>query len=147
MTELPPNNLEQLLERLGSVETPECLEHRYALRRALLNSPRFERNRFRMVWTRLFTYTATFVAGGAVVAVLVVSVMTVELRGRESLVDSQESGVGSTKAIESDESFVSSDASEADDPGHVEFVSFTERPDLRHVLEFARPATDFAVAR
>lgn len=115
--------LEGLLDRLGPVDVPEDPAHRYALRRALLNSTLFERNRFRIVWTRVFTYTTSVVAGGAVVAVLVVNVLTVELeQNRRSPLVARPSTP-------------------------VEFVSFAERPEMLHVLEFASPSTQFAASR
>lgn len=116
--------LEQLLDRLEPTDVPEDPSHRYALRRALLNSTLFERNRFRIVWTRIFMCTTSMVAGGAVVAVLVVNVLTIELeQNRRSLAASPDRSVG------------------------VEFVSLTERPEMRQVLEFASPSVQFAASR
>lgn len=122
MNELMLAQLERLLER-AEPDVQEDPSHRYALRRALLNSTLFERNRFYVVWTRFFMYTTSVVAGGAVVAVFAVSVLTVELeqtRGSSSI---------SRQTVP------------------VEFISFTERPEVRHVLEFASPSMQFAASR
>ncbi len=135
MSEQTLQQLESLLGRMGSAETIEVdPAHCYALRRALLNSPRFERNRFRLVWTRLFVYTSTLVAGGAVAAVLVVNVLTVELTpsiAPSTVVSAQ----GPAQLAESKR------------PQSIEFVSFTDRPAVRQVLEFARPDVQLAEAR
>ncbi len=122
MNELMLAQLERLLER-AEPDVREDPSHRYALRRALLNSTLFERNRFYVVWTRFFMYTTSVVAGGAVVAVFAVSVLTVELEQARG----------------------SSPISRQTAP--VEFVSFTERPEVRHVLEFASPSMQFAASR
>lgn len=124
MSEQTLQQLESLLERMGSAEPPVDSAHCYALRRALLNSPRFERNRLRVVWTRMFVYTTTLVAGGAVAAVLVVGVLTVELvpsKPAASVVRGR--------------------------PSSLEFVSLADRSAVRHVLEFAQPNVQFAVSR
>ena len=124
MNELTLSQLEQLLERMEPAETPDVPEHRYALRRALLNSTLFERNRFYVVWTRFFLQTTSIVAGGAVIAVLVVNVLTVEIdqQARRSSVAGRA-------------------------PVPIEIVSFTEKPEVRHVLEFASPSIQFATSR
>ena len=65
-------NLEELLERLGSDEIPGDTHHRYALRRALLNSKYFEANLIRHKFYQWFTLGTSLLAGGAVVAVFIV---------------------------------------------------------------------------
>lgn len=139
--------LEELLRRMGSVEVSEDVAHKYALRRALLNSTRFERNRFQLVWMRFFTYTTTLVAGGAVVAVLVVSVMSFELRDTRgsfgSVVVTQQAVPAPLAAAQPRSSL---------DPAEprltpVQFASFEIRPEVRQVLEFAQPSISFAVSR
>ena len=152
--------LEELLRRMGSVEVREDASHRYALRRALLNSTRFERNRFRIVWMRLFTYTTTMVAGGAVVAVLVVSVMSFELTDMRR--SAAGSSVGSARAVPVElvdettrlpavigaQSGLSPEAQPfVSRPAVAQFASFELRPEVRHVLEFAQPSMNFAIAR
>ncbi len=127
-----------LLERMGSIEIQTDTRHQYALRRALLNSPRFERNRLRLVWTRFFVYTGTLVAGSAVAAVLVVNVLTVELAPSRSSGPS-----GSSAPL----SRASSQLVEAERPGTVRLSSFAQRPDVWQVLEFAKPDLQFAVSR
>lgn len=152
--------LEELLRRMGSVEVSEDVSHKYALRRALLNSTRFERNRFQIVWMRLFTVTTNLVAGGAVVAVLVVSVMSFEVRdGRGT---SAVGAVGSQQAIpvqlvEAQPRTLSISMDDSDGfneaepfasrPAAAQFASFEIRPEVRHVLEFAQPSINFAVSR
>lgn len=140
MNEQTLPQFERFLERAGSIEIVDDAAHRYALRRALLNSPRFEQHRFRIVWTRLFTYTTTLVAGGALMTVMVVSIMTVELRETASVaavsIPSED-----VEAIEVAEAVEASYA-----PVH--FASFEEQGnDMRQVLEFARPDVEFAVVR
>lgn len=76
MTQREPLNLEQLLECLGSNETPGDSHHRYALRRALLKSRCFEVNQITAKWLRLFTLTTSAVAGGAVAVAFVLVVQT-----------------------------------------------------------------------
>lgn len=137
MSEQTHTQLERLLQRMEPREVPDDAAHRYALRRALLNSSRFERNRVRIVWTRLFMYTTSLVAGGAVMAVFVVSIMTVELGERGPVAAS---GFGpQTTTIELVE--------EVDRTPRAEFASFTERPEVRQVLEFAKPQREFAISR
>jgi len=111
------------LERTQASDVPEDPSHRYALRRALLKSSFFERNRFRLVWTRFFMYTTSVVAGGAVVAILVVGVLTVELE------DGRRTSVVASQAAP------------------FEMVSFLDRPEVFQVLEFANPAVQFAASR
>ncbi len=65
-------NIEDLLERMGSQEHPGDPQHRYELRRQLLCSRFFEDCNRQSRWDRLFTYTAPLVAGGMMVGVLVV---------------------------------------------------------------------------
>ncbi len=140
--------LEELLRRMGSVEVAEDASHKYALRRALLNSTRFERNRFQLVWMRLFTVTTNLVVGGAVVTVLVVSVLSFEVRDERGI--SSVGAVGAQRTIpvqlvEAEprslpETFVSQ-------PAVAQFASFEIRPEVRHVLEFAQPSISFAVSR
>lgn len=153
--------LEELLQRMGSVEISEDVSHKYALRRALLNSTRFERNRFQLVWMRLFTYTTTLVAGGAVVAVLVVSVMSFELSDMRRTVPGSSAGTTARTVpvqlvdVETRPAQMATDRSglspEAESflsrPAAVQFASFELRPEVRHVLEFAQPSINFAVAR
>lgn len=122
MNELMLAQLERLLERAQPANVPDDPAHRYALRRALLNSTLFERNRFHIVLTRFFVYTTSVVAGGAVVAVFAVSILTVELEARKASVVRRVSAP-------------------------IELVSFTERPEVRHVLEFASPSMQFAASR
>ncbi len=153
--------LEELLQRMGSVEVAEDVAHKYALRRALLNSTRFERNRFRLVWMRFFTYSTTLVAGGAIVAVLVVSVMSFELpdmrhpgSGTSSVPAARTVPVrlvdvkSSQEQIAPERSGLSYEAEPfLSRPAPVQFASFELRPEVRHVLEFAQPSINFAVAR
>lgn len=137
MSEQTHVQLERLLQQMEPREVPDDAAHRYALRRALLNSSRFERNRVRVVWTRLFMYTTSLVAGGAVMAVFVVSVMTVEL-GEQGPVAA--SGFGpQVTTIEL--------AEDIDRTPRAEFASFAERPEVRQVLEFAKPQREFAISR
>gem|GEM_PF-2990640 len=70
----PLSQLEQLLETLGSQESPGDTQHRYALRRALLRSDVFAANRSAMKWFRVFTVTGSALAGGLVVTVMFISV-------------------------------------------------------------------------
>ncbi len=152
--------IEELLRRMGSVEVSEDASHRYALRRALLNSTRFERNKNRQVWMRLFTTTTNLVVGGAVVAVLVVSVMSFELRdGRGTTVvpfgGAQKSV--SVQLVEAQPPVVSVPQEDPEEPEAAEqfasrptiaqFASFEIRPEVRQVLEFAQPSVSFAVSR
>lgn len=154
--------LEELLQRMGSVEISEDVAHKYALRRALLNSTRFERNRFQLVWMRLFTYSTTLVAGGAVVAVLVVSVMSFELPDMRRSASGSAAGTVTrtvpvqlvdmetrTEQASTDRSGLSPEAEPfVSRPATVQFASFEIRPEFQHVLEFAeRPSINFAVAR
>ncbi|NBS41405.1 hypothetical protein EBS80_01985 [bacterium] len=120
---------------MGSSEPPVDSAHCYALRRALLNSPRFERNRLRVVWTRLFVYTGTLVAGGAVAAILVVNVLTVELAPSAS-----------TVAPSVVRGQIVPQLVEAERPSSIEFASYTDQ-NVRHALEFAKPDIQFAVSR
>lgn len=76
MTVREPLNLEQLLDRLGSNETPGDTNHRYALRRALLKSRSFEVNQLTAKWLRLFSLTTSAVAGGAVAVAFVMVIQT-----------------------------------------------------------------------
>jgi hypothetical protein len=77
MPPVQPIKLEELLERLGSKEAPIDCEHRYALRRALLNSPYFESHRQTQKWTRVFGYATSALAGGMAVMIVVVSLQVV----------------------------------------------------------------------
>ncbi|MEI6511321.1 MAG: hypothetical protein WCO25_04750 [Candidatus Uhrbacteria bacterium] len=153
--------LEELLRRMGSVEVTEDVTHKYALRRALLNSTRFERNRFRLVWMRFFTYSTTLVAGGAIVAVLVVSVMSFELPDMRRSAPGPSAGSSVRIApIQLVDMGAREGQSVIERPGlspeaepfvsrstSVQFASFELRPEVRHVLEFAQPSISFAVAR
>lgn len=152
--------LEELLRRMGSVEVSEDASHRYALRRALLNSTRFDRNKTRQVWMRFFTTTTNLVVGGAVVAVLVVSVMSFEFRdGRGAAVVPS---VGPQRAVsvqlveaqppvisipQEDPEELEAAEQFASRPTIAQFASFELRPEVRHVLEFAQPSINFAVSR
>ncbi len=69
-------NIEQLLERLAVAEAPEDTAHRYALRRALLNSRAASAPI--TLWTRLFAFTGTLVVGGVSAGAVVVTVLLVE---------------------------------------------------------------------
>jgi len=164
--------LEELLRRMGSVEVSEDVAHKYALRRALLNSTRFERNKNRQVWMRLFTITTNMVVGGAIVAVLVVSVMSFELRdGRGAavvpsggaqqsvsvqLVEAQSpplagshlmAGLPVASIPQDDPEEYEATNPFASRPAVAQFASFEIRPEVRQVLEFARPSISFAVSR
>lgn len=67
--------LEQLLEQFAADEVPADTRHRYALRRALLNSEQFESNASaQAMWGQWMAATGTVLASGAAVAVFVVSV-------------------------------------------------------------------------
>lgn len=140
--------IECILEQAGSVEVADDVAHRYALRRALLNSPRFEQHRIRIVWTRLFTYTTTLVAGGAVIAVMVVSIMTVELRETAVVAAHVQDQLAQDQAfsLKAGSFEAEAEAVEAADTS-VHFASFEDQPDMRQVLEFARPDVEFAVVR
>lgn len=142
--------IECILEQAGSVEVADDVAHRYALRRALLNSPRFEQHRIRIVWTRLFTYSTTLVAGGAVIAVMVVSIMTVELRETAVVAARVQDQLAQDQAFSlkagSFEAEAEAEAVEAADTS-VHFASFEDQPNMRQVLEFARPDVEFAVVR
>lgn len=67
------NNLEELLECLGSQETPECEEHRYALKRALLCSKYFEETIARRKQVTAWQMLATSMFALALFVVLVPS--------------------------------------------------------------------------
>lgn len=135
MSEQALQQLESLLEQMGSAEPPVDSAHCYALRRALLNSPRFERNRLRLVWTRLFFYTGTLALGGAVAVILVVNVLTVELAPASS------SGVPAVVREPMVPQLV-----EAERPASIEFASYAGSG-VRHAFEFAAPDIQFAVSR
>jgi len=77
MKPVQPIKLEDLLERLGSSETPIDVSHRHALRRALLNSPYFESHRSSKKWGQIFSYASTALVGGMAVTVVVVSLQIV----------------------------------------------------------------------
>ncbi|MFC1788075.1 hypothetical protein ACFLZY_02545 [Patescibacteria group bacterium] len=59
--------IEELLESLGSEETPGDTSHRYALRRAILNSPHFEKNQSNFGWDFVYGLTGSVAVGGLVV--------------------------------------------------------------------------------
>lgn len=68
-----PSNLEELLVELGSQEVPGETEHRYTLRRALLNSHLFdEPSRATMFWSQLVRLRAPLLAGGIAVSAFVI---------------------------------------------------------------------------
>jgi hypothetical protein len=72
--------LEQLLEEFAAKETPVDARHRYALRRALMNSSQFESNAATLaIWTHWMAATGTVLAGSAVAAVFVVSVRIADM--------------------------------------------------------------------
>lgn len=129
MNEPTLSQLECLLERTRDANVPEDTCHRYALRRALLNSTLFERNRVRIAWTHLFVYATSVMAGSAVVAIVVVGILTVDLS------DGARPGP-----------VVASIAHEAV-PIPMRLVSFPEHPTVWNVIEFARPGIEFAVSR
>ncbi len=141
--------IEELLRRMGSVEVSEDASHRYALRRALLNSTRFERNKNRQVWMRLFTTTTNLVVGGAVVAVLVVSVMSFELRDGRGAAVVPFGGAQKSVSVQLAEAQSPPLAGShlMAGPPVVQFASFEIRPEVRQVLEFAQPSVSFAVSR
>ncbi len=91
-------------------------------------------------------YTTSFVAGGAMVAVMVVGVLTIELReGRGSttvVADIQlpVQAVFEEEPVSITDAFIAESTS-----SKVEFASFSDRPEVQHILQFARPAT-FATA-
>lgn len=147
MPEPTLSQIEELLRRMGSVDVSEDVSHKYALRRALLNSTRFERNRFQLVWMRIFTYTTTLVAGGAVVAVLVVSVMSVELRDMHgaSVPVAEASMQIPTQLAEARADLLPEPA--VFRPTVAQYASFEIRPEVRSVLEFAQPSMSFAISR
>ena len=65
-----PLHIESLLERIGSVEKPEDLIHRYELRRELLCSKFFQGHCARQVRrSRFVTFTAPLLTGGILVVV------------------------------------------------------------------------------
>ncbi|MCX6714748.1 MAG: hypothetical protein NTX72_02960 [Candidatus Uhrbacteria bacterium] len=66
--------LEQLFEQTGTMNIPECDEHRYALRRKLLNSSYF--NEHRNAMRRRAMLFVPVVASGFAVAVLFVGTHT-----------------------------------------------------------------------
>jgi hypothetical protein len=123
MNEVTLGQIERLLTPRAPDDYPENLEHRYALRRALLNSSLFERNRVCIVWTRAFMATTLVVAGGAVGVVLAVNVLTLELREPR------------------DTTFVRQRARQA------EFVSIVDRPEVRHALDYRLLSASFVTAR
>lgn len=92
-------------------------------------------------------YTTSFVAGGAMVAVLVVGVLTIELRevdGSSTIVAGQQSVDEQVQVVEL---HPEQEYSNPDSVSKVEFASFTEQPEVQHILEFARPATFSASTR
>lgn len=66
--------LEELFEQSGSIEVPECADHRYALRRKLLNSQYFDEHRNAM--RRRAMLFVPVVASGFAVMVLFVAIQT-----------------------------------------------------------------------
>lgn len=136
----PPVNLDQLLERLGSDEAPGDSKHRYALRRALLNSPVFEPSERSERRSLLFGATASLMAGGMMVAVLAVGggVLEDAVMDRAQAVQGffSENGSPSEPAV-----FASSTASEKILAEETEPVSDTEVSVLPEVelAEFSKP--------
>src|SRR3989339_495543 len=73
-----PPNLEHLLECIQTQEAlQEDVQHRYALRRALLNSPFAAHSTFfSLVWVRVIQTSIPFLMGGMVVAVVMVTTLS-----------------------------------------------------------------------
>lgn len=71
MNTFSKEQLEELFEQSGSIEVPECVEHRYALRRKLLNSQYFDEHRNAMRRRSLFL-VPVFASGFAIMVLLVV---------------------------------------------------------------------------
>ena len=71
MKPLSKDNLEEMFEQMGTEEAPVCDEHRYALRRKLLNSSYF--NEHRTAMRRRAMLFVPVVASGFVVAVLFIA--------------------------------------------------------------------------
>ncbi len=68
-----PSKLEELLVELGSQDVPGETEHRYALRRALLNSHLFDGpSRATVLWMRLVRLRAPLLAGGIAVSAFII---------------------------------------------------------------------------
>ncbi len=84
-------NIEQLLEHLAVGNVPEDTSHRYALRRALLNSRMA--NSPLTIWTRFFAFTGTLVVGGVSAGAVVVMVMLVVVPPERPLAQSTETVV------------------------------------------------------
>lgn len=74
MNTFSKEQLEELFEQSGSMEVPECAEHRYALRRKLLNSQYFDEHRNTM--RRRAMLLVPFFASGFAVMVLLVAIQT-----------------------------------------------------------------------
>lgn len=74
MKSFTKEQLEGMIERANAIEVPECDEHRYALRRKLLNSTYFDEHR--NIMRRRAMLFVPVVASGFAVAVLFVGFHT-----------------------------------------------------------------------
>ena len=88
-----PINLELLLEQLGSVEAAGDPRHRYNLRRVLMHSRCFERNRLFFRCLDIFSWTTSVVAGSAIVVACVL-VVTIDLIPAKSDLVQMEQSIG-----------------------------------------------------
>jgi hypothetical protein len=65
-----PLKIEELFDRLGAVQAPQEVAHRYKLRRSLLCSRYFDDEQDRQErWNRLVSFTAPLFAGGMLVVI------------------------------------------------------------------------------
>lgn len=149
-TELP--KLEQFLEQLGSKETPGDTRHRYALRRALLNSSVFESNRVAARWYHVWTVTSSVVTGGVVVAVIVVSVVSWSGAPDVSVAAaSAEDTVEVADDVQPDDQYrdeqVLAAAAPSEEVPAVSMAAFSDLVPVEPVVHFMRAPIDFAISR
>ncbi|MBI2475042.1 hypothetical protein HYV69_01320 [Candidatus Uhrbacteria bacterium] len=106
------NQIEEMLERLGSIQTPEETAHRYELRRELLCSRYFNKSIEQQKWNRLMTFTVPLFAGGALVVVFTIASVTInESSQTESPIVSRSSQMitASTETFDSKIELINSD--------------------------------------
>jgi hypothetical protein len=115
---MPPKqsvNLHDLFERLGAEEIPGDSEHRYALRRALLNSRYFAPGQPAVFWMRVVELATPVVAGGIVVtAVVLVFQWSAFGHGSASVVATAEAPIELASETDHEELAIAEEAPEAE---------------------------------
>lgn len=126
------SEIEQLLEKLGSNETPGDTRHRYALRRALLRSRRFSANRVTLRLVQFFAVSGSVLAGG-LMAVVVISVVTTRTVRPGSVATSSATSVSSVpiEVADAQRSSLTLPLEQLDLPHRASVIAarFTVRPD------------------